>query len=99
MFARIVLFLLMGVGLAGFGVVAWINLHPAAPPPSTEAAAPNDNIPLLIAARPLRAGTLLMHAIAVLALRNGVRLSVVPTDDMLCFRSRLCENALDDMIP
>ena len=49
----------MGVGLAGFGVVAWINLHPAAPPPSTEAAAPNDKVPLLIAAKPLRAGTLL----------------------------------------
>ena len=59
MFARIVLFVLMGVGLAGFGVVAWINLHPAAPPPSTEAATPNDKVPLLIAAKPLRAGTLL----------------------------------------
>ena len=28
MFARIALFVLMGLGLAGFGVVAWINLHP-----------------------------------------------------------------------
>jgi pilus assembly protein CpaB len=59
MFARIVLFLLMGVGLAGFGVVAWINLHPAAAPPLAEAATANDNVPLLIAAKPLRAGTLL----------------------------------------
>ena len=58
MLARIALFLLMGVGLAGFGVVAWINLHPAAPPPSTEAAVPNDKVPLLIAAKPLRAGML-----------------------------------------
>jgi pilus assembly protein CpaB len=59
MLARIALFLLMGIGLAGFGTVAWINLHPASPPPSTEAAAPNDKMPVLIAARPLRAGTLL----------------------------------------
>ena len=48
-----------GVGLAGFGVVAWINLHPATPAPATEAAAPNDKVPLLTAAKPLRAGTLL----------------------------------------
>ena len=35
MLARIALFVLMGIGLAGFGAVAWINLHPAArrPPP------------------------------------------------------------------
>ena len=59
MLARIVLFLLMGLGLAGFGVVAWVNLRPAAPPPSAEAATPNDKVPLLIAAKPLRAGTLL----------------------------------------
>src|SRR6478752_3781891 len=59
MFARIVLFVLMGVGLTGFGVVAWINLHPAAPPPSAESATPNDNVSLLIAARSLRAGALL----------------------------------------
>jgi pilus assembly protein CpaB len=61
MFARIFLFVLMGVGLAGFGVVAWINLHPASPPASTEAVGPNDNdkVSLLIAARSLRAGALL----------------------------------------
>jgi pilus assembly protein CpaB len=57
MLARIALFVLMGVGLAGFGVVAWINLHPASPP-SAEAAAPNDTVPLLIAAKALRAGML-----------------------------------------
>jgi len=59
MLARVALFVLMAVGLGGFGVVAWVNLHPASPPPPTEAAAPNDKVPLLIAARPLRAGTLL----------------------------------------
>jgi pilus assembly protein CpaB len=58
MLARIALFVLMGVGLSGFGVVAWINLHPVSPPPSTEAAAPNDRVALLVAAKPLRAGML-----------------------------------------
>ena len=59
MFARIALFLLMGLGLAGFGVVAWINLHPVRPPPSAVATAPSDKVAILAAARPLRAGTLL----------------------------------------
>jgi pilus assembly protein CpaB len=59
MFARIALFLLMGIGLAGFGAVAWINMHPAKPPPAVEATAPSDKIAILVAARPLRAGTLL----------------------------------------
>jgi pilus assembly protein CpaB len=59
MFARIALFMLMALGLAGFGAVAWINLHHAAPPPITDAAAPNDKVSVLVAARPLRAGTLL----------------------------------------
>jgi pilus assembly protein CpaB len=59
MFARIALFVLMGLGLAGFGAVAWINLHPVRPPPATVAAAPNDKVAYLAAARPLRAGTLL----------------------------------------
>ena len=59
MLARIALFVLMGVGLAGFGAVAWINLHPASPPPATGVSTPNDRVPLLIAARPVRAGTLL----------------------------------------
>jgi pilus assembly protein CpaB len=58
MLARVALFVLMAVGLAGFGIVAWVNLHPAKPVP-TETAAPNDRVALLIAARPLRAGTLL----------------------------------------
>jgi pilus assembly protein CpaB len=59
MLARIALFLLMGVGLAGFGAVAWINLHPAVPPAATSPAASNDKVAVLTAARPLRAGTLL----------------------------------------
>ncbi len=59
MLARVALFVLMAVGLAGFGAVAWVNLQPAKLPAPTEAAAPNDRVALLIAARPLRAGTLL----------------------------------------
>jgi pilus assembly protein CpaB len=59
MLARVALFVLMAVGLAGFGAVAWVNLHPAKPPVPTEATAPTDRVALLIAARPLRAGTLL----------------------------------------
>jgi pilus assembly protein CpaB len=59
MLARVALFVLMAVGLAGFGAVAWINLHPAKPSAPTEAAVPTDRVALLIAARPLRAGTLL----------------------------------------
>jgi pilus assembly protein CpaB len=59
MLARVALFLLMGIGLAGFGTVAWINMHPAKPPPAVEAAAPSDKAAILVAARPLRAGTLL----------------------------------------
>jgi pilus assembly protein CpaB len=59
MLARVALFVLMAVGLAGFGVVAWVNLHPAKPPAPTEAAVSTDRVALLIAARPLRAGTLL----------------------------------------
>jgi pilus assembly protein CpaB len=58
MFARIALFMLMAIGLAGFGAVAWINLHPAAPPVRTSGAS-GERIPVLTAARPLRAGTLL----------------------------------------
>jgi pilus assembly protein CpaB len=58
MLARTALFILMAIGLVGFGVVAWINLHPA-PSEHTDVAAPNDRVPLLIAAKPLRAGTLL----------------------------------------
>jgi pilus assembly protein CpaB len=59
MLARIALFVLMGVGLAGFGAVAWINLHPAVPPAATNPAASIDKVAVLTAARPLRAGTLL----------------------------------------
>ncbi len=57
MLARAALFVLMALGLVGFGAVAWINLNPAVPAATTQA--PNSKVALLIAARPLRAGTLL----------------------------------------
>lgn len=59
MLARVALFLMMGIGLAGFGTVAWVNLQPAKPPAPVDAAVPNDKVSVLVAARPLRAGTLL----------------------------------------
>ena len=59
MFARIALFMLMAFGLAGFGAVAWINLHPAGQSAQTSGASPTDRVAILIAARPLRVGTLL----------------------------------------
>jgi pilus assembly protein CpaB len=59
MLVRVALFLLMGIGLAGFGAVAWINLHPARPPVQTAAPAPDETVAVLTAARPLRAGSLL----------------------------------------
>ena len=56
MLARIALYVLMAVGLAGFGAVAWISLHP---PGATQQAADapqpaGDRISVLAAARPLR---------------------------------------------
>ena len=57
--ARIALLLLMALGLGGFGSVAWISLHPAGAPIQSNAAIPSDQRPVLVAARPLRAGTLL----------------------------------------
>jgi pilus assembly protein CpaB len=61
MLARIALLMLMSVGLAGFGAVAWISLHPAGPTPQASEVSPlvNDKLPVLVAARPLRAGSLL----------------------------------------
>ena len=61
MLARIALFALMAVGLAGFGAVTWVSLHPPnAAPQVTDTSVPaKDTVPVLVAARALRAGTLL----------------------------------------
>jgi pilus assembly protein CpaB len=57
MLARIALFALMIAGLVGFGGVAWISLNPA-PPPSQTDPATQTTLAILVAARPLRAGSL-----------------------------------------
>jgi pilus assembly protein CpaB len=59
MFARVALFMLMAFGLAGFGAVAWINLHSSSQPATTSTDSASDKVAILIAARPLRVGTLL----------------------------------------
>jgi pilus assembly protein CpaB len=63
MLLRIVLFVLMAVGLVGFGIVAWISTSPpSATPGSADAAAPPPKptkIAVLVAAHQLRAGTFL----------------------------------------
>lgn len=59
MLARIALFALMAVGLAGFGTVAWISLHPAVPALLTNGAPLNDKVSILVASRVLHAGSLL----------------------------------------
>jgi len=60
MLLRVALFLVMAIGLAGFGTVAWISTHPAAPPKIAEVAvAPPVTAKVLAAARTLRAGALL----------------------------------------
>ena len=57
MIIRIVLFVLMAVGLAGFGTVAWVATRPAAE--AHAAAAPVPKVAVLVAARDLQAGSLL----------------------------------------
>ena len=61
MLLRVALFIVMAVGLAGFGTVAWISTRtPAPPPPKAVAiAAPSVTVPVLAAAHTLRAGALL----------------------------------------
>jgi pilus assembly protein CpaB len=61
MLARIALFVLMAVGLVGFGAVAWISLHSPSPAPLGADGTPlaSETVPILVAARALRAGSLL----------------------------------------
>lgn len=59
MFIRVIFFVLMALGLVGFGTVAWITTRP---PPTTAAAAPisaPSKKMVLSAARPLKVGVLL----------------------------------------
>jgi pilus assembly protein CpaB len=55
MLTRLVLFVLMALGLSGFGLVAWISLRPPAEINAVQAA----RVVVLVTARPLRAGSLI----------------------------------------
>jgi len=57
MILRIVFFALMAVGLAGFGGVAWIATRPS-PPAQAATPVPVPTTNVLVAARPVRAGSL-----------------------------------------
>jgi pilus assembly protein CpaB len=57
MLLRITLFLVIGLGSAGFAIVGWLGLHSSLP--SAEAAAAPHNRAVLVAARQLNAGSLL----------------------------------------
>ncbi|ABQ31220.1 MULTISPECIES: Flp pilus assembly protein CpaB [Acidiphilium] len=57
MLLRIALFILLALGLAGFGTVAWLDMHPSHP----HAKAPK-MVALLATGRPLAPGTLLQPA-------------------------------------
>jgi pilus assembly protein CpaB len=61
MLLRIVLFLVMAMGLAGFGTVAWVSTRPPPPPPvpGVVAVAAPVTVSVLAAARTLRPGALL----------------------------------------
>ena len=57
MIVRLAFFALMALGLLGFGTVAWISTRP--PPPDADTVAASTKVMVLIAAKPVRAGTLL----------------------------------------
>ncbi len=57
MILRLAFFALMALGLLGFGTVAWISTRP--PPADLATIAAETKVTVLIAARPVRAGTLL----------------------------------------
>ncbi len=57
MVVRLMFFVLMALGLAGFGTVAWIATRPPAPDAATLAALAD--ITVLVAGRPVQGGTLL----------------------------------------
>lgn len=54
---RALTILLLLFGMAGLGFIAWIQIRP--PPPPRPAVAVVERVPIIVAARPLRVGTLL----------------------------------------
>jgi Flp pilus assembly protein CpaB len=59
MMVRIGLFLTLALGLVGFAVVAWISIHPHHPNLAVAPPPPPVTVQVLVAATPLRAGSLL----------------------------------------
>lgn len=59
MITRVALFLVMALGLLGFGAVTWVSSHPHGPQAGEAGAAPAE-VSVLVAARPLRPGSLLV---------------------------------------
>jgi len=57
MVLRVVFFALMALGLVGFGTVTWISSR--SPAAEAASAAPSQNVAVVVAARPIHAGTLL----------------------------------------
>lgn len=58
MILRIAFFVMMALGLVGFGTVAWISTRPPPPPPTAEAPSPTTRT-VLTAGRAIHAGVLL----------------------------------------
>jgi pilus assembly protein CpaB len=59
MILRIALFVMLALGIVGAGAVAWVALAPASSAPVADAPAPVSKSVVLVAARSLRAGTLI----------------------------------------
>lgn len=57
MILRVAFFALMALGLFGFGTIAWVSTRPASPDAAAMAA--TTKVAVLVAAKPVRAGTLL----------------------------------------
>lgn len=67
MLLRLCLFVLLALGLTGFGAVAWLELHPSGP----RTAAPR-KIMLLATAHDLRAGSLIQPADFIALAKSGI---------------------------
>ena len=59
MILRIALFVMLALGIVGTGAVAWVALAPTSPAPIADAPAPASKSVVLVAAHPLRAGSLI----------------------------------------
>ena len=86
MLLRIILFILMATGLAGFGAVAWITTHP--PPPAAA--------PVSVAAAAVAAPVTISVLAAARTLRPGVLLKPEDLTTVVVAQSAVPEGALTD---